>query len=439
MLARLLAVVFAVSLSCTPAFADIVVGPPGSGAPTASLNDAIFNADEGERIFVLPGEYLPFDLNGKSVQIIGAGADQVFVQVPEDGPSGPGSRIRGLDVDQQVFVSGLHFDVLGFGGSLGGCQVFDNSGRVSFHACDFTLSLSSTTRPLVITDCIDVLLDGCEVRGHQPEAGSIGLQVPPGDALEVTGSNVRFHGGLVRGGDAVGVGLFFSNGGAGVRATDSALTFHGTEVRGGVSFDTALPMAPAIEGTNTAVILGGAPGTLVQGGPSVSSTDLFYPGSPAVQFMDATSSLTMTGSLDVQGGSNSDGSPSSNIELNGSELVLEFFQRPGLDLSSKLVSPGESFDVRLDGESGAAVIVGLAFDLVPNYTLPGVAGLADLDPAQVEVLFTAFLPLSGSAELALQVPANPSLTGTVAWFQALQEGAPGGSRLSLPAALVVGQ
>ena len=437
MLARLLASAFAVSLSTAPALADIVVGPPGSGASTSSLNDAIFNAEEGERIFVLPGEYLPFDLNGKSVQILGAGADQVFVQVPEDGSSGPGSRIRGVAAGQQVVISGLRFDVLGFGGSLGGCQVFENQGRVYFQGCEFAMTVNSTTRPLVLTDCADLVFDDCRVFGHQPEK-SIGLQVPPGNALDVTGCNARFQGGLIRGGDSVGQAVFFSGGGLGIDAVDSVLTLHGTEVRGGQSFDTFIPTAAAIQGTNTDVILSGPTGTLVQGGPAASSTDVYYPGSPAIQFLDSSSSLTRSESVEVAGGADTEGTPAPALDLAGAIDTLELFARPGLALTPNLVAPGGIFEIAIDGESGAAVAVGLALELVPSYSLPGIAGIADLDPSGVDVLFTVFLPSSGDAALLLQVPVQPSLTGTVAWFQALQEGVPGGARLSLPAALVVG-
>jgi hypothetical protein len=44
-------------LSAPLALADITVGPEGSGAQTDSISDAIFNADEGETIFVFAGEY----------------------------------------------------------------------------------------------------------------------------------------------------------------------------------------------------------------------------------------------------------------------------------------------------------------------------------------------------------------------------------------------
>lgn len=437
MLARLLASALAASVLCVDGSADIVVGPPGSGASTSSLNDAIFNAAEGERIFVLPGEYLPFDLNGKSVQLLGAGADQVFVQVPADGPSGPGSRVRGLAADQGVVISGMRFDVLGFGGTLGACQVFDNQGRVYFQGCEFGMTLNATTEPLVLTDCADLVFDDCRILGHQPEQ-SVGLQVPPGGALEVTGCQARFQGGLIRGGDSVGQALFFSGGGVGVRATDSVLTLHGTQVFGGQSFDTAMPASPAIQGTRTDLVLSGPDGTLVQGGPAMSSTDLFYPGSPAIQLLDSASSLTRSASLEVSGGANTDGAPAPALDLGGSPDTVELFARPGLALTPNLVSPGDTFDIAINGESGAAVSVGLALGLVPAYSLPGISGIADLDPTGVDVLFTVFLPSSGAADLPLQVPANPSLTGTVAWFQALQEGVPGGARLSLPAALVVG-
>ncbi|MHC4375018.1 MAG: hypothetical protein ACYS26_00325 [Planctomycetota bacterium] len=437
MLARLLASAFAVALSCSSASADIVVGPPGSGAPTSSLNDAIFNAEEGERIFVLPGEYSPFDLNGKSVQILGAGANQVFVQVPANGPSGPGSRIRGLAAGQQAVISGLRFDVLGFGGSLGACQVFENQGRVYFQGCDFAMTVNATTRPLVLTDCADLVFDDCQVLGHQPEP-VVGLQVPPGNALDVSDCNARFHGGLIRGGDSVGQAVFFSGGGVGIDALDSVLTLHGTQVRGGQSFDTFIPASPAILGTNTDVILSGPAGTLVQGGPAASSTDVYYPGSPAIQFLDSASSLTRSESVAVAGGADTDGVPAPALDLAGSIDTVELFARPGLALAPNLVAPGDTFEIAIDGESGAAVAVGLALELVPGYSLPGIAGVADLDPSGVDVLFTVFLPGSGDAALPIQVPPQPSLTGTVAWFQALQEGVPGGARLSLPVALVVG-
>lgn len=438
MFLRLFAAALAVPILYSSAAADIVVGPAGAGAPSTALGEAVLNAPDGERIFVLPGDYLAFDLNGKSLEIIGVGADEVRVLVPEFGPKVPGTRIHGLGAGQAVFVSGLTFDVFGLSEDTAACRAFDNHGRVGFQACVFEMTLGPSLRPLVVNNCADVLVDQCDVLGHSPLPQPFSLQFPAGDALEVTLSNARFHGGRIRGGDTVGPGLFFSSGGAAVRAINSVVTFHGTELVGGLSHDTTAPGGQAIEATNTDVVLSGPAGTLVAGGPAASTTKTFYPGSPAVQFTGDLSTLTRSLGLALEGGANSDGTQSAALAVGKGLDVPEAFQRPGLSLVPNRVAPGDAFDVVVDGQAGAAVIVGLALDWVPSYELPGIAGMADLDPADVDLLFTVVLAGSETVALAVQVPAQPSLAGIVGWFQSLQDGTAGGARLSLPTALVVG-
>ena len=55
------------------------------------------------------------------------------------------------------------------------------------------------------------------------------------------------------------------------------------------------------------------------------------------------------------------------------------------------------------------------------------------------VLAAVSLDANGVGTLPIDVPAEPALSGTVGWFQSLQTGLGGGARVSLPAALVVGQ
>ncbi|MHC4375019.1 MAG: hypothetical protein ACYS26_00330 [Planctomycetota bacterium] len=430
-------------LACSaPLQADITVGPEGSGAQTDNINDAIFNADEGETIFVFAGVYQNITINNKSVRIVGAGPDQVTFSHSGDAAFAESSRILGLSEEKQVFISGVRFDSLENTAFNGAADLTGNRGQVFFHDCVFGSTFSGPLANVNLADCDEVYFDQCTVLGFEPEFVKQPIASTGGVALDAERSVVRMNSCTVLGGDSQQPAPFISTGGAGLVLNDSSVLLHNTEVRGGDAFEQAVSPATgsghAIDATGSDVTITGAPGTVISGGNGFTTVDTSVAlGNAAILMVD--SSLTYTDVVQVVGGIGSDGSQAEAFLTVNSPVTVELFQRPGLSTSSPSASPGGAFDLLLDGEPSSAHAVALALGAVPAYTLATAFGDVILDPASTTVLAAVALDASGAATLPINVPAEPALSGTVGWFQSLQTGLSGGARVSLPAVLVVGQ
>ncbi|CAN0443697.1 unnamed protein product, partial [Scytosiphon promiscuus] len=150
-------------LSAPQALADITVGPAGSGAQTSNINDAIFNAEEGETIFVFAGDYSNITINNKSVRIIGVGPDLVTLSQSGDAAFAQSSRIVGLSEEKEVFISGVTFDSLENTAFNGVAWLAGNRGRVAFHDCTFSSKFSAPIATVTVVDCEEVRFDQCRL------------------------------------------------------------------------------------------------------------------------------------------------------------------------------------------------------------------------------------------------------------------------------------
>ena len=434
-----LAVGFA--LSAPLALADITVGPEGSGAQTDSISDAIFNADEGETIFVFAGDYTNIRVIGKSVRIIGEGPDLVTFAFDDPDTFGPGNRIEGLGPEQSAFFSGVAFDQKALSGLNGPLSLVANRGTLYFHDCDFRSTGGAGQGTAAIFNCDDVTFDQCSFEGFEQEPKVDPVTVSGGDGIYVEDSLLRLNACTVRGGDALQSGLFFSQGGIGIEALDTTLILHNTSVTGGDALNSGLstvgPGVGIVAGTSTVTVTGDA--TITGGSGDTKDPFVVVAGSPAVSFLDGLSSLTTSESVALTPGVGSEGTPAVDVELAGSSATVELFARPGLTPSAPSGAPGTSFTVAFDGEPSATQLLALAFDTVLPYELENIAGAAQLDPLGTELVGLVTLDGNGSASLSFDLPPLPSLTGTCGFFQSLQSGAAGGSRLSLPATFLVGQ
>lgn len=426
-----------------PLHADITVGPAGSGAQTDSINDALFNAEEGETIFVLPGTYDNIQVKRQSVRILGAGADQVTFSYSGDALFSEGSRIFDLTANQQVFISGVTFDNQTATAFEGSALVFDNDGRVYFHDCVFLSQAGAAIATLQVERCDEVVLDRCTVLGFQPEFVKSPFSGSGVDALKADAARLWMNDSRIQGGSAVQTAPFFADGGDGLVLNDSQVTLHGSEVLGGQGFDSGSGTPTAgtgVRATRSDVVISGPAGTQVVGGSGFSSDPLVVTtAGSAIAFEDDVCSLIHSSTVALVGGVASDGAPAAALELGGSPATVELFQRPGLRASAASVAPGNSFALSLDGEPLSAHAVVLATATVSTYTLATAFGDVILDPASITVLAALGLDASGAATLPLSLPPEPSLSGTTGWFQSLQTGLGGGARVSLPAALIVGQ
>lgn len=78
--------------------ADLYVGP---GQTYATIQAAIDAAVDGDRVFVLPGSYVGFALQGKKVTVLGSGSGQTYVGPTVIGPNA---------ADKPVVVHGVRFE-----------------------------------------------------------------------------------------------------------------------------------------------------------------------------------------------------------------------------------------------------------------------------------------------------------------------------------------
>lgn len=428
----------------TAAQADIIVGPEGSGAQTSSINDAIFNADEGETVFVLPGTYDNIQVKRQSVRIIGAGADQVVFAYGGDALFSESSRIFDLTPGQEVFVHGVTFDVLVSSSFEGSLNVFDNQGRVYLHDCEVRCTAGSPIQTLQVSNSSDVRLDQCRVQGFELEGplGAPAFNSGGTAAIDATLSRLTLNRCEILGGDAAGEGFFIADGGNGITIRDSWLTLHATAVIGGQAFNAGGNPGTAGLGLlaeRTQVALTGPPGTTIQGGAGMSTSGgVVVDGAPGLRFVDDISSLVHSSTVDFVAGIGSDGAPAAAADFGGSPVSIELFQRPGLSTSVPSALPGESFDLLADGEPNTVHAVALALSTVPTYGLATAFGEVILDPASTTIMGIVPLGGSGNGSLGLNLPADPALSGVVGWFQGLQTGLGGGAWVSLPAAFVIG-
>jgi len=431
------------AVSAPLALADITVGPEGSGAQTDNLNDAIFNADEGETIFVFAGEYPNIRVIGKSVRIVGEGPDLVTLAFQDDSGFGQANRIQGLAPEQSAFISGVSFDQIAPSTLSGSMTVVSNRGRVFFHDCAFRATSSVGSNSISIFTSDDVSFDGCTFSGFQPESQKDPITISGGDGIYVESSNLRLNHCSIEAGDALQAGLFFSQGGVGIEARDTTLVLHNTSVQGGDAQESnagGLGTGAGIQAQNTSVTVTGVAGTQITGGDGGSANPLLtVPGAPGVLFVGTGSTLTLSESVTVEGGTGSDGFPANALELLGSPATIELFARPGIAPSVPSSAPGTSFTLNYDGEPNATQVLALAFDTVLPYGFAEVSGDAILDPLGVDLVGLVSLDANGTASQTFVLPPVASLTGTCGFFQSLQSGADGGSRLSLPTAFLVAQ
>ncbi len=395
-------IAFAAALAVTSSsvLADITVGPTGSGAQTDNIEDAIFNADEGETIYVFAGDYPAIRVIGKSVRIVGEGSNLVTFAFDDPDTFGPGSRIEGLGPNQRAFFSGVSFDLKASTALNSTLNLVSNRGPVFFHDCEFRSSVPAGGSSVQAFGCDYLFFDQCRFLGFEPEIGADPIVVSGGNAISIDESVVRMNACFAKGGDANQSGLFFSTGGAGINVLDSLLLAHNCSFEGGNA-----QVSPA-----SGVNFGAAAG---------------------VEAQDSTIVLT--------GGVGSDGTPAPVTVLNGSTATVELFQRPGLTPSAPKGSPGTSFTLAFDGEPGSSHLLAFAQSTVAPYSLGGVSGLGLLNSVGVELFALIGMDANGTGSVDVDLPALPSLAGVSGFFQSLQTGTALGARVSLPCSFLVTQ
>lgn len=435
-------------LSCVPAAAQYTVGPEGSGSDYTSLALAVFEVPDGSELSLLPGEYGPFDLVGKSLRILGTDSDTTVIRVPASvGTFGQGARIRQLGPEKSVYVSNVSFacdSSLTFGAPA---SVEDCQGSVIFHQCVFQAPSEFNTRTLWVLSSERVSLDQSGAVGFQP-GPSPGLAATGGTAIEVFDSNLDVNHGVLQGGSAPVSGLFGARGGLGLDAVGSIVQLHETVVVGGdavvgTSASGNLGGSPGIEALDSVVRLSGALSAVVFGGSSqVTGGAGFLAGAPAIELLGNSAMERFVGPA-LQPGTDSDGTPQAAIVASAQSSQLEYLgRRAGLRTwtgpAGGPVALGDTFDVELRGTPSAFQAYALSFDTQLGASLPGYGGELYLALLSLQIFPLNQLDETGVASLPIAVPADPVFAGLTGYFQSLEPNAPDGPWLSLLAAVQVG-
>ncbi len=225
-----------VLLACSPAdFADVlVVGPAGSGAEFIDLRLAVAAANSGDQIQVLPGTYGGATV-AKSLEIIGAGADQVFIKL--DNPFHGAMIGSGLPAGERVHIAGMSFDSTGSAFEPAAVSVQSCEGVVSMVACALEAPGSdlSVRGPRVVDSELVFVSDS---RISASDLGPVPASSAPTEVgAELVNAPVLFERCTIQGGNAgfavAGLSAGDSDGGAGIRSQASTVVLSSSAVSGG--------------------------------------------------------------------------------------------------------------------------------------------------------------------------------------------------------------
>jgi hypothetical protein len=411
----------------------ITVGPAGSGSMFSQIQDGIAAAPAGGVVLVAAGAYVDSHtlLIDKPLTLLGAGsASTQYTRVL----SSPGIaplplRVTGLLPGQQVVVAGLTLRAQIQGGFAATLAIVDNcAGPVAL--ADLAGSGSSTAALIaagnvLVQDCVGVTLDACDFSANASAA-------PPPPALRVERSLVHVQQSRLQGAAAPAVlpGTPAYDGAPGVQAIDAIVRIARSEVRGGAGAQTGLLSNPtaatqggaAIHATNSQVLLRGGAGNQLLGGRGgtaiAGGVPLSGPGGPAVH-IDATSLLAPTADVVLLGGLDGNQQTSAPPVLGPGAFSPLPFALASIGVASTLVPRGGTLGLQLGGEAGSLAASFLSLRQVAPYPLPGVLGLAALDPTDLVLLPLGVLDGSGQGSITAALAASPQLVGITAHVQSL--------------------
>lgn len=338
-------------------------------------------------------------------------------------------RVTGLPPGQQVVVAGLTLRAQIQGGFAAALAVVDDcAGPVVL--ADLAGSGSSTAAfpasgNVVVQDCVAVTIDACDFSANA-------IAAPPPPALRVERSLVHVQQSRLDGGAAPAVlpATPAHDGAPGVRAIDAILRVARSEIRGGAGAQVGFLSTPtaatqggaAIHATNSQVLLRGGTGNQLLGGRGgtaiAGGVPLSGPGGPAVH-VDATSLLAPTADVILVGGLDGHQQISAPPVAGPGAYSPLPFALASIGVASTLVPRGSPLGLQLGGEAGSLAASFLSLRQVAPHPLPGVLGLAALDPADLALLPLAALDSNGQGNVSATLGSSPQLVGITAHVQSL--------------------
>ncbi|MDF1800193.1 MAG: hypothetical protein P1V81_13520 [Planctomycetota bacterium] len=405
----------------------ITVGPTGTGAQFDDLAAAVSAASAGDVILVAAGKYVGGStlVIDKSLTILGEGsantryevsAGDIFsVQLP--------LHVIQLDPTEEVRIVGLELSAhsSAFGGKAAAAVLVSGCKGPVVLADVISGGLVDISAPAVVEvwDSDQVVFDGCAFGASVGQAGS-----PPA-AMIVVNSSVYLNSCALAGSSAPEsvVPVLAYDGAVGIHATDSELRLSRTVVLGGAGmFEAPFSSPPSLTSGGAAVVGWGSTDVLVRGGPGnlllggvgghkyIGVGSQYGPGGAAV-LLDAGSRLASVSDAALVAGTTLHGAASTPA-VDGTGVWSQVAEPLAtLGSSTRLVAPGSSVTLELASAPGATVVVLIAADQVPAFSLPGFHGEVLLDPFAYSVLAVTTLDAAGLGLHTGTVPAIASLVG----------------------------
>jgi len=436
-------------LAASPSFAaDHLVGPVGSGATYAKIQDAIDAALPGDRVLVLPGTYVESVVIGKPIELVGSGSSASIIRPTWIGLPGLVAqplRATGVPAGTRLRIAGLQVSANGastFSAGICPLLVHDTQGVVeladlALNAVGFPLLASDhEVGVLSLRDAAQVVLDNVRANaGGSPVFGT------PGGTPFVNGMHglvalrsrvwVNESSFYAMGGSAPlsPQGGFPGAGGHGVLAIDALVQFARVHARGGqaggVSPAQALPGGVGLEARNSSVRVHGGSKNRCEGAQAAVVTFVFVTSygsaGPALR-LDATSAYSRAPDVVLVPGAAVGPMPRAVLseEAPGSTHTVLAEQQPSMTLAPTYASLGAPITVNYEGQPGGVHLRGIAIASAPAFSLPGITGSVLLDLGSLLFAPAVVIAADGTAQQQTAVPNFAGFAGIAFVEQSVQ-------------------
>ncbi len=414
------------SLASVSPAADLLVGPPGSGAPYSSIQAAVDAALPGDRVLVGAGSYTGGIRISKPLELLGAGAGVTSSFSPSlplifGNDAVPGITVEDIAEGERVRISGLTVSVDESSPSvlIESLVVDQCAGVVELQALELprlsglSYSCGFAVGPVSIANCDQVLLSDVAITipPDAPTPDLLGVNCG-GNALWVHSSRVWIEGCSLR---ASNSSPDPGAGGSGLWAYDSSLIIGRSSVQGGNALGASAFGGAGITLVDSEATLHGGVGNQILGGDSLEPT-----GGPGAQVF-GDSRLEWATDVVFQPGEQPGTFGAAVFEAGpGAEFVALGVALPSLSITPTHAPLGSSLVIRLEGEPGSLQLRALSLDLTHASPLEAVGGWLVVPASSALILPPVALDSTGSLDVPSSVPLESVLAGARVVEQCLQ-------------------
>jgi hypothetical protein len=405
------------------------------------LQAAIDAAPEGGVVLVPPGQYDPFTIDGKGVDVVASGFGQVTIGDPAQphDPFDDWLTVRNLPPGSEVRLCGFRLAV----------PQGNVSAPLTLEDCQGPVVLVSLALEddygfaelLRIERCESVSVSDCRILGYDRDL--LGFDPPyvkPRGAVHAINSTVFLTGCAVRGMDAAPLTSFSSpTAGAGLLAEGSTVVVTACAITGGDGQLSGSPLGPGAGGAGGLFVanVAGLAGEPTQGFFGGAGEAVGVAGGPGVD-LGVGSTLRLGVGPSLVGGSDLGGVAAPDVmSLVPNQLLPNPTALPALTLSPGVIQPGGVVHVRSHGEPGTNRVLWFSLGQSPPTPVPAIqAGLSVLDGAALEL---AVFQADAQGLLTFPYPINAAgFEGASFLVQVVEVLSPFMWNLSAPAFVAVG-